>query len=158
MLNNVPLFEALTAEDRQKIAEEAVIQEFGSGEPIVHQNETGDSLYIILSGACDVQLEKIGGGTNKVATIEEGDFFGEMSLLTGEVRKATVKAMEYATVARVDKALFSTFLASNPKVCEKLGTIMAQRQQELDKEASRPSDELANPNNVINRIKAFFRI
>ncbi len=158
MLNNVPLFEALTAEDRQKIAEEAIIQEFGSGEPIVHQNETGDSLYIILSGACDVQLEKIGGGTKKVATIKEGDFFGEMSLLTGEVRKATVKAMEYATVARVDKALFSTFLASNPKVCEKLGTIMAQRQQELNKEASRPSDELANPNNVITRIKAFFRI
>ena len=134
------------------------IQEFGSGEPIVHQNAPGESLYIILSGACGVQLEKKGGGTQKVATIKEGDFFGEMSLLTGEVRKATVKAMEYATVARVDKALFSTFLASNPQVCEKLGTVMAQRQQELDKEASRPPDELANPNNVITRIKAFFRI
>lgn len=158
MLNNVPLFEALTAEDRQKIAEEATIQEFGSGEPIVHQDEPGDSLYIILSGACGVLLETKDKGTKKVATIKKGDFFGEMSLLTGEARKATVKAMEYATVARVDKALFSTFLASNPQVCEKLGTVMAQRQQDLDKEANRPPDVLANPNNVISRIKAFFRI
>jgi CRP-like cAMP-binding protein len=158
MLNNVPLFEALTTEDRQKIAEEATIQEYGSGEPIVHQNASGDSLYIILSGACGVLLETKGGRTKKVATIKEGDFFGEMSLLTGEARRATVKAMEYATVARVDKALFSTFLASNPQVCEKLGTVMAQRQQELEKEANRTSDELANPNNIISRIKAFFRI
>jgi small-conductance mechanosensitive channel/CRP-like cAMP-binding protein len=158
MLENVPLFEALTDEDRQTIAEEATIQDYGSGEPIVHQNEPGDSLYIILSGACGVLLEKEGGRTQKVATIKKGDFFGEMSLLTGEARKATVKAMEHATVARVDKALFSKFLASNPQICEKLGTAMAQRQLDLDKEANRPPDELANPKNVITRIKAFFRI
>lgn len=158
MLNNVPLFEALTTGDRQKIAEEATIQDYGSDEPIVHQNAPGDSLYIILSGACSVLLEKKGGRTKKVATIKSGDFFGEMSLLTGEARKATVKAMEYATVARVDKALFSTFLASNPKVCEKLGTVMAQRQQELEKETNQSPDDLANPNDMISRIKAFFRI
>jgi small-conductance mechanosensitive channel len=158
VLNNVPLFEALTAEDRQKIAEKATIQAFGAGEVIVHQNAPGDSLYIILDGACGVRLEKSGGSSKKVATIIKGDFFGEMSLLTGEARKATVEAMDYATVARVDKALFSTFISSNPKVCEKLGTVMAQRQQDLDKEANQPLDELANPNNIISRIKAFFRI
>ena len=158
ILNDVPLFEALTAEDRQKIAEKASIQEYGAGEVIVHQNAPGDSLYVILSGACGILLEKSGGKSRKVATIAKGEFFGEMSLLTGEARKATVKAMEYATVARVDKALFSTFLSSNPQVCDKLGTVMAQRQQDLDKEANRPLDELANPNNLISRIKAFFRV
>lgn len=114
MLENVPLFVALPSEDRQKVAEQATIQEYGAGELIVHQDAPGDSLYIILDGACEVLLGDEGQKLKKMATFNKGDFFGEMSLLTGEVRSATVKALEYATVIRVDKELFSTILASNP--------------------------------------------
>lgn len=158
MLDKVPLFEALPVEDRKKIAAEATIQDFGDGELIVRQDAPGDSLYIILSGACDVLLERKGRGTKKVATINEGDFFGEMSLLTGEVRSATVKAVEYATVARVGKTLFSTFLASNPKICEELGAAMARRQEYLSKEANRTQNQLTSQSNMISRIKTFFGI
>jgi len=158
MLENVPLFEALPCEDREKIAEEATILDFGAGEFIVRQDAPGDSLYIILNGACEVQLERKGRETKKVATIDKGDFFGEMSLLTGEARSATVKALEYATVIRVDKTLFSTFLASNPDICEKLGEVMAQRQLDLSQEANKTRDKLTNQVNLISRIKAFFGI
>ncbi len=158
MLGKVPLFEALPPEDQKKIAEQASIQEFGAGECIVRQDAPGDSLYIILNGTCGVMLEQKGRGTRKVATINKGDFFGELSLLTGEVRSATVKALEYATVARVDKELFSSFLASNPAICEKLGAVMAQRQQDLTKEANRPQDKLTSQVNMISRIKTFFGI
>ena len=156
MLENVPLFEALSDKDRKKIADEAIIQDFGTGELIVCQDEPGDSLYIILNGACEVLIERKERGTKKIAVINKGDFFGEMSLLTGETRSATVKTLEYATVIRVDKALFSTFIASNPAICEKLGYVMAQRQQDLAQEANKMPDSFTNQANLISRIKAFF--
>jgi small-conductance mechanosensitive channel len=158
MLDKVPLFEALPAEDRKKIAEEADIQDFGVGERIVEQGSPGDSLYVILEGACNVLLEQKGRGTKNVATLGGGDFFGEMSLLTGESRKATVNAIEDTTVVRVDKALFSTFLASNPQICEKLAVVMAQRQEDLSKEANKTQANLTQQVNLISRIKVFFGI
>jgi small-conductance mechanosensitive channel/CRP-like cAMP-binding protein len=156
ILEKVPLFEALPDKDREKIAHEATIQDFGAGELIVRQDAPGESLYIILNGACEVLLERKRRGTKKVATINKGDFFGEMSLLTGEARSATVKTLEYATVIRVDKALFSTFLASNPDICEKLGAVMAQRQQDLSLEANKTQEKLTDQVTLISRIKNFF--
>jgi small-conductance mechanosensitive channel/CRP-like cAMP-binding protein len=156
VLENVPLFEALPAEDRQKIAGHANIQDFGDGELIVRQNEPGDSLYIVLDGTCEVLLEKEGQKQKKMATINKGDFFGEMSLLTGEVRTATVKALEHATVIRVDKVLFSTILASDPGIIEQLGKAMAQRQQDLSNEANKLEDKSTVQRKLISRIKYFF--
>ena len=156
MLENVPLFVALPSEDRQKVAEQATIQEYGAGELIVHQDAPGDSLYIILDGACEVLLGDEGQKLKKMATFNKGDFFGEMSLLTGEVRSATVKALEYATVIRVDKELFSTILASNPDIIEQLGEAMAQRQQDLSNEANKIQNKSTVQRKLISRMKDFF--
>ena len=157
LLDSVPLFEALPPEDRQTIAEQATIEEYGNGERIVRQDESGDSLFIILNGACEVVLEKEGKAEKKVATIHQGNFFGEMGLLTGEARSATVKALKYATVAKVDKPLFSTFLASKPEICDELGAVMAERQTDLATKANQVN-ELVNQVNLISKIKAFFGI
>jgi CRP-like cAMP-binding protein len=105
-----------------------------------------------------VLIDQKGLIAKKIATIDKGDFFGEMSLLTGEARNATVKALEYATVVRVDKALFSTFLASNPDIADQLGAVMAQRQQELSLEANKTQNNLTVQLKLISRIKAFFGI
>ena len=156
MLVKIPLFEALSDKDREIIADEAVIQDFGAGELIVRQEEPGDSLYILLDGTCEVLLDRKRLGTKKVAVINKGDFFGEMSLLTGEARSANVKTLEYATVIRVDKALFSTFIASNPEICEKLGKVITQRQQDLTQETGKAQEGLASQANLISRIKIFF--
>jgi small-conductance mechanosensitive channel len=158
LLEKVPLLAPLSDEDREKIAQEATIQEYVSGETIVHQGEIGSSLYIVLSGTCDVLLNAGNQTTNKVASINKGNFFGEMSLLTGENRSATVKALENATVIRVDKTLFSEILASNPDIPEQIGTIMAQRQQDLTAEANKMEDLSNAPINLINKIKSFFGI
>ena len=156
LLEKVPLLNPLADENREKIAQEATIQDYGAGEIIVRHGAVGDSLYIILDGACEVLFEKEGQRSKKMATINKGDFFGEMSLLTGEVRSATVKAQEYATVIRVDKALFSTILASNPDIIEQLGEVMAQRQQDLSNEANKIQDKSTIQRKLISRIKDFF--
>jgi len=158
LLEKVPLLVPLSDEDREKIALEARIEDYGAGEPIVHHGQPGDSLYIILNGSCEVLLDQKGPMAKKIATIDKGDFFGEMSLLTGEARNATVKALEHATVIRVDKALFSTFLASNPDIADRLGAVMVRRQQELSQEANKTQNNLTVQLKLISRIKAFFGI
>jgi CRP-like cAMP-binding protein len=158
LLEKVPLLVPLSDEDREKIALEATIEDYGADELIFHQGDPGDSLYIILNGSCEVLLDQKGAVAKKIATINKGDFFGEMSLLTGEARQATVKALEYATVIRVDKALFSTFLASNPDIADQVGAVMAQRQQELSLEANKTQSNLIVQLKLISRIKAFFGI
>ncbi len=158
MLEGVPLLEALCDEERKTISGKASVQEYGDGEIIVRQDDPGDSLYVILDGSCDVLLEQSDGTSKKVAAIGTGDFFGELSLLTGEKRSATVKAQPFANVVRVDKALFSTLLASNPDICETLGEVMAQRQKDLSQKANQAAGELANSVTLISRIKTFFKI
>ena len=158
LLENVPLLTPLSDDDLKKIAHEATIQDYGSGEIIVRTGDAGSSLYIILDGACEVLLERDGQAAKKMAEINKGDFFGEMSLLTGETRSATVKSLEYATVIRVDKTLFSEIIASNPDVPEQIGAIMAQRQQDLSTEASKIKDHSAIQLKLIYKIKSFFGI
>jgi small-conductance mechanosensitive channel len=158
LLENVPLLTPLSNEDLKKIADEATIQDYGIGETIVRQGEAGSSLYIILSGACDILLETDGRMTKNVASINKGDFFGEMSLLTGETRSATVKALENATVIRVDKTLFSEIIASNPNIPEQIGSIMAQRQQDLTAEANKIEGQSTTQIKLIYKIKSFFGI
>jgi CRP-like cAMP-binding protein len=157
-LEKVPLLNPLSDENREKIAQEATIEDYGDGEIIVQHGADGDSLYIILDGASEVLFEKEGQAPKKMATINKGDFFGEMSLLTGAVRSATVKALEYATVIRVDKALFSTILASNPDIIEQLGKVVAQRQQDLSNEANKFKDKSTAHRKLTSRIKDFFGI
>ena len=123
---------------------------------IVGQDDHGDSLYIIAKGRVKVTLHGEGGREVILTIFRSGDFFGEMSLLTGEVRSATVKALEHATVIRVDKALFSTILASNPDIIEQLGKVMAQRQQDLSNEANKIQDKSTVQIKLISRIKIFF--
>ena len=91
-----------------------------------------------------------------MAEFNKGNFFGEMSLLTGEVRNSSVKALEYAAAIRVDKALFSTILASNPDIIEQLGKVMTQRRQDLSNEANKIQDKSTVQRKLISRIKDFF--
>ena len=158
LLEKVPLLVPLSDEDREKIALEATIEDYGADELICSPGRSrGFALHYIkrfLRGA----VRSEGAVAKKIATINKGDFFGEMSLLTGEARQATVKALEYATVIRVDKALFSTFLASNPDIADQLGAVMAQRQQELSLEANKTQNNLIVQLKLISRIKAFFGI
>ena len=158
LLEKVPLLAPLSEEDRKKIAYEATIQDYGTGEIIVRRGEAGTSLYIILDGACEVLLEKEGQIAKQMATIDQGDFFGEMSLLTGETRSATVKALKFATVIKVDKTLFSTILASDPDIPEQIGLIMAQRQQDLSAETNKLPGQSAAQLKLIYKIKTFFGI
>lgn len=160
MIESVPFLVSLTEEEREKIAQAADIEVHGRGEYIVRQGDAGDSMYIILTGECEVLVEQQGGiaGLHPVANIERGDFFGEMSLLTGESRNATVRAITDTSAAKIDKQTFSEVLAVNPKIFDHIGEVVAQRRQAIDQQTGSLAVKPVNPRRLVTMIKSFFGV
>jgi small-conductance mechanosensitive channel/CRP-like cAMP-binding protein len=130
LLAAVDLFAGLSDEARHEIAGAIRSRTFGDGESIVRQGESGESMFIIGSGRAVVVLEP---DRREVATIERGGYFGEMSLLTGEPRTATVIARGDTVVLEIGAELFRHLAATSPQAIEQVGVAAAERRIELDK-------------------------
>jgi CRP-like cAMP-binding protein len=99
---------------------------YGRGETVVRQGEEGDSLFINLSGNLEVFVD---GQT--VGSLSRGDFFGEMSLLTGEKRRATVTAVDEVRLVEISKEAIGPIIRSSPSVLEGLSAALETRLQRI---------------------------
>jgi small-conductance mechanosensitive channel/CRP-like cAMP-binding protein len=156
LLPTVPILQSLSDDERGRLAAGASIRDFGAGESIVREGAPGESLFIIGSGRCEVTAADPGGAERPLARVGRGDFFGEMSLLTGEPRSATVRAVEDTTVMEIDKALFAGILAANPQLATQLAEVLARRQAELKANAHAGRAGASGTHRLITRIKGFF--
>jgi len=113
---------------------------FGQGEAIVREGEDGTDLFLIKHGEVSVGVTS-GTGSHEVARLKAGDFFGEMSLMTGEARRATVVALGDVRAVRVDKESFRDVLAHHPELVERISHVLAQRETALEERlASLPAE------------------
>jgi CRP-like cAMP-binding protein len=125
LLAGVDLFASLPPELRHQIALSAPMAVYGSGETVVRQGEEGQSMFVVLSGSVSVVLEP---SRDELAHIQRGGYFGEMSLLTGEPRSATVLAVGDVVVVEIGADLFRRMAAVQPQAIEKIGmAAMARR-------------------------------
>ena len=106
----MPFFEELTPEDLDRIARIGSRRSYSAGQAIVAKDEVGGGLFVILSGAAEVEA----GGA--VHMLGPGDFFGEMALLAGSRRTATVLATEPVEAMVLETMHFRAFLIENPSV------------------------------------------
>ena len=113
VLKSVKLFQKLTEAEKDRLAKTFVAEFFLAGQTIIQQGDQGDKFYIIKSGSAKV-LQRIENNheVKEVATLTTGDYFGEMSLLNNEVRKATVIADSEVEAFSVDRAGFNRELGS----------------------------------------------
>ena len=112
-LKDLPLFESLSNEWRQKIAESAAELSVPSGEWIVREGET-PSFFVLLNGS--LICEKDYGGTNKVsAPYVPGDFYGEIPILLDSVAIASLKSTSPSRLLRLDRVKFKDMIASSPR-------------------------------------------
>ena len=137
LIERVEIFSPLSKPELTKLAEHLNVKSYAAGEVPVRQGDPGDSFYIIKSGRVDVIVEKSPGETAVVATLGPGNFFGEMSLLTGAVRTASIRMAEDAECIVIDKERFGSTLANNPSIAESLSRILTERQAGLDAERGR---------------------
>jgi CRP-like cAMP-binding protein len=94
LLARCPLFAGVAPEDLRDLASHLRPRRFRRGEVIFHQDDPGDSLHVVTSGAVKIVLPSTGGEEAIIATVHAGDFFGELALLDGVARSATATAVE----------------------------------------------------------------
>jgi small-conductance mechanosensitive channel/CRP-like cAMP-binding protein len=156
-LGKIPVLKPLSQDDINLLASRMKTEEYGSGEVIVREGEAGDSMYIIKEGRCDVLVSK--GGAKPVAVLGADDFFGEMSLLTGAARSATVVARSDAKLFMINKCAFEEVMKKHPAVAEALAEALNRRQAALaelmgKKQEAAPSAAAQ----ILSKIRSFFGI
>lgn len=137
LIKAVDIFSALSGDEIGKLVRTVHVQQYAAGEVPVRQGEAGDSFYIIKQGRVDVVVESAPGEKAVVASLGPGNFFGEMSLLTGAVRTASIVVKDDAEFIVIDKSSFSSILAHNPSIAESLSLILSERQAVLEAERER---------------------
>ncbi len=158
-LDATPMLAPLSCADRDLIAQKMRVQDYGQNEVVVRQGEAGDSMYILHRGVCDVVVKSGESPEMVVATLTPPAFFGEMSLLTGEPRTATVRAKEDSRLFAIRKDLFAEILQKDPRISEQLAKALAHRQAETAAKLGRQrEDEAAEASKLLNRIKSFFAL
>lgn len=133
------------------------------GEEIIHQGEAGHQLFIIQSGEVSVLLGRGKGSVAEIARLGPGKFFGEMSVMTGERRTATIQALTDCELVRVDKEAFQEILDADPKLAEQITQVLVERQiareENINQRASKPRvDKEAKNNALLAAVKKFFSL
>jgi CRP-like cAMP-binding protein len=105
---------------------------FMNGEVMTRQGAQGHCLYILTKGSAEVLLPLDSGVTKRVSVLHAGDFFGEMSLLTGEPRSSTVRALEDSECYRLDRQAFDDILRARPELTQHFSEVLARRKVELE--------------------------
>ncbi len=131
LLAQVPLFSALSRRNLRQLAEHADVVSFRERETIVETGQPGGTFYVILQGAA-----KVVRGTKTLGRLEPGDFFGEISLLDGGPRTATVVAQTPVTAIRIFKRSFDKVVAQEPTVAAKILGVVARRLREAERSIS----------------------
>jgi CRP-like cAMP-binding protein len=124
-LERTPLFAGLDREDLQKVLGSGQLVSFEPGQAIVERGLRGDAMYVIVSGAAEVD---VGGRFHR---LERGDFFGEMAVLASERRETTVKAVEPVEALRIPADGLQAFLVENPKVAVGMLRSLVERLREV---------------------------
>jgi small-conductance mechanosensitive channel/CRP-like cAMP-binding protein len=133
LLRTVDFLTALTPEELEQLARDIRIAPYPAGIVVVREGEAGDSLFVVARGRVQVSaLVPHGGPDLPIAVIEAGDYFGEMSLLTGAPRSATVRTLEDCDLLVLSRDTLRPVLVRDPAAAERLTQAMAQRKAEHD--------------------------
>jgi small-conductance mechanosensitive channel len=164
-IKRVDLFHTLTPEELRSIAAGLKSAPFVPGEAMTRQGAEAHWLYLIARGQAEVRVSVDGGATSeRVALLRDGDFFGEMGLMTGEPRSATVVALTDVECYRLDKETFKAALQSRPEIAQDISGVLARRRVELEtaKEDLTEDNKRArlqyHQGDLLRRIQNFFTL
>lgn len=122
--------ETLDAGQLDRLAAGATRRSFAAGEVLMREDEPGASLFILDSGQVEV---RVADEPEAIAELYVGDFFGEMSLLTGAPRNATVTAIEPVEVVEIDRKALAPILAGSPALVDRFADVLREREKELER-------------------------
>jgi small-conductance mechanosensitive channel/CRP-like cAMP-binding protein len=164
-LKRVELFAQMSEDELHKLAERLKYAPFAKGNVIVKQGVAEQHrLFIIINGEAEVYLEKASGEKRMLNVLSKGDFFGEMSLMTGSPRRASVIAKNDVECYRLDKSAFEEIILARPSIADEVAQILVARRAQLDTALQNLDDEPSNQemqhqqNDVLVTVKRFFGV
>ncbi len=155
-INSVAIFAPLSTEETQRIAQNCHVRVFAPEEPIIQKGQTDKSMFIINRGNVSVEIKE-NGITKTISKLRVGDFFGEMSLFTGEPRTADVVAETETQVLEISPFILKPILERNPELVRLIGEIIDDRRELLEAEQEEQKAKTdAETKGVFKNIKKFF--
>jgi small-conductance mechanosensitive channel/CRP-like cAMP-binding protein len=160
MLHRVDFLDVLPDAALRLLAKQCKLQPFTAGEDIIRQGDEGNELFIIQSGEAKVLVAQGDGPILEVARLGPGGVFGEMSLVTGERRTATVRALGTCQVICVGHEAFREVLEAHPDLATRISDVLASRQAEIELvQSSREAlDRVTRSGVLLNKIRNFFAL
>jgi CRP-like cAMP-binding protein len=153
VLAAIPLFgETLSPRQLDHLAVQCEPVFFPAGSFLISEGDFGDSMFAIVAGAADVTLHDDRGEAHGVASLKPGDIVGEMSILTGMRRKATVVASTDVAALEITKPALEEMFARAPDLIDRFGVVLAKREAELKRVAA----DAASQKDFATRIRRFF--
>jgi CRP-like cAMP-binding protein len=147
-LAGVGVLSPIAPEVQQSIADAARVHVYSKGETIIRHDTEGDSMFIVHEGSVSVRADGA-----EVARIGEGDFFGEMALLTGERRTADVVALTDVVTVEIAKDALQPVLQDLPELAAAISAKVMERRDTLDAHRMQQPDE---HDSILSRIRAYF--
>ncbi len=163
-LASIDLFANLSDEERRILSASARLAPFSAREVITRQGATAHWLYVLLKGSALVRVANAGGEERQVAVLEAPSFFGEMALMTGQPREATVIAESDVECLRVDRKDLEGIIKHRPEIASEMSGVLAARRVELmaardgldsDQKRARLDNE---HNRILGSIRDFFAL
>jgi uncharacterized membrane protein len=136
LLSNIPLFESLAPEDLQTLALKLDPRTVAAGEVVFNQGDAGEAMYVIQSGAIEIS---VGTGKSRVvlATLFEGQYFGELTLFDGAPRSATATAAKDTVLLDLGRDDIRDFVMKNPAAALRIMQEIAERMRATNELMSR---------------------
>src|ERR1043166_609441 len=143
ILRGEPLFDCLNDAQLDNVLHSAQFHRYGRGESIIQEGSEGSTMFIMLRGSANVSVLRNGTGI-RLGVLRSGDCFGEMSLLTGEPRSATIRAEADCEVLEIGQEAMAEVLNESPQCLTQLSELLAKRKLESEgivKGALQPHDQ-----------------
>jgi small-conductance mechanosensitive channel/CRP-like cAMP-binding protein len=154
-LSHVDIFSPLSQDETQQLASACVRRVYAPGEAIVRKGQDGSSMFVITKGTVKVQIPE-NGYDRTINTLGENDFFGEMSLLTGQPRSANVIATEETDVLQIKKVGIKPIFENNPDLVSTIFDLVEERKQLLSDQDVQQEGKTEDKRSVVTSIKKFF--
>ncbi|OQY26397.1 MAG: hypothetical protein B6244_13700 [Candidatus Cloacimonetes bacterium 4572_55] len=132
VLESMEIFDIFSIETKRILSQRMRLRNFQPGDMIVEQGNQGDSMFVIVEGSVGILVTLPDGKVIEVARRSIGDIMGEMALLTGEVRSASISALTETKIYELTKDDIAPFIKKNPRISERLSEILTQRKLETD--------------------------
>jgi CRP-like cAMP-binding protein len=157
-LERVGLLELLGPHLLRIVAAESAERVYAAGEQVIRQGDPGASMFVILSGRVEVTVREAAGPPLRLAELTAGDYFGEMSLMTGAPRVATVTALEETPVLEVSKEIFGRALEARPDLVDELGRALHLRMAERAQAVAGVAPTGPEVQDIFRKIRDFFSL